>query len=44
MEMEISKSGSVVGKPTIRVTDGSTATIRLNDGTELKVTAKVMPR
>jgi len=44
MEMEISKNGSVVGKPTMRVTDGSTATIHLNDGTEVKVTAKVIPR
>jgi hypothetical protein len=42
VEVEISKNGSVVAKPTIRLTDGSTGTVRLNDDTEFKVTAKVV--
>jgi hypothetical protein len=44
LEMEVSKNGSVVGRPTMRLTDGTTATMTLKDGTEVKVTAKVLPR
>lgn len=44
LEMEISRNGSVVGKPTMRLTDGTTATMPLKDGTQVKVTAKVIPR
>lgn len=44
LEMEITKGGSVVGKPVIRLADGATGSLRLEDGTEVKVTSKLVSR
>jgi hypothetical protein len=42
LEIEISKGGSVVGKPVIRLADGTTGSFRLADGMEVKVTSKLV--
>ena len=42
LEIEISKGGSVVGKPVIRLADGATGSFRLADGTEVKFTSKLI--
>jgi hypothetical protein len=42
LEIEISKSGSVVGKPVIRLADGAAGSFRLADGTEVRVTPKLV--
>jgi hypothetical protein len=42
LEIEISKGGTVVGKPVIRLADGATGSMRLSDGTEVKVTSKLV--
>jgi hypothetical protein len=44
LEVEITKSGSVVGKPVIRLADGATGSFRLEDGTEVKITSKLVSR
>ena len=44
LEIEISKGGSVVGKPVIRLADGATGSFRLADGTEVKMTSKLVSR
>lgn len=44
LEMEITKSGSIVGRPVIRLVDGATGSFRLEDGTEVKVTSKLVSR
>ena len=44
LEIEISKSGSVVGTPVMRLADGATGSLRLADGTEVRVTSKLVSR
>ena len=44
VEIEVARNGSVVGKPTVRMIDGSSATLHLSDGTDIKLTSKVITR
>ena len=44
LEIEISKGGSVVGKPVIKLADGATGSFRLADGTEVKMTSRLVAR
>jgi hypothetical protein len=42
LEIEISKGGSIIAKPAIRLADGGTGSFRLADGTEVKLTSKLI--
>jgi hypothetical protein len=44
VEMEVARNGSVVGKPAVRMVDGGTATLHLSDGTDIKLTSRVITR
>ena len=38
LNLEVSKDGTVIGRPVLRVADGGTASLTLADGTSIKIT------
>ena len=42
LDFELTKNGSAIGKPSLRMADGVTATLELQDGTQVKVTGKIV--
>ena len=38
LDLEVSKDGTVISRPVLRVADGGTASLTLTDGTSIKIT------